>query len=570
MQLALLDWLIILAFFGVSIGIGIWAARTAGKSSEEFFLSGRNMPWWLLGISMVATTFAADTPNLVTQIVREDGIAGNWVWWSFLLTALLTVFVYAKLWRRTGISTDLAFYELRYSGKLASFLRGFRAIYLGVFFNIAIMATVSLAAIKIGAVILGFKPWETLLIASVVTLIYSTIGGLKGVLYTDLFQFVLAIGGSIWACVYLVNLPEVGGISNVMETLAPTGKTNLFPDFSEPSAYLPLFAIPLLLQWWSAWYPGAEPGGGGYIAQRMLSAKDPKHATKATLFFTFAHYALRPWPWIIIALASLLVFPDLGAIQEAFPNVAPETIKNDIAYPAMITLLPVGLAGIVIASLIAAYMSTISTHLNWGSSYVVNDVYQRFIRPSAKEKELVMVGRISTAVLLFFSAVLALFLEDALKAFKLLLQIGAGTGLLFLLRWFWRRINPYSEVAAMLFSFVVALIFHFNDQFGFEGSEEWKAYAVSVAITTFGWVGVTLITKTTDVETWKQFKIKSFSTTPVFSFIIAFFAGLGMIFGSLFSVGWYLTADYNFVLFAIVIVIVSLFGLTKVWKKIND
>ena len=569
MQLALFDWLIILSFFIVSIAIGIWASKTAGKSSEEFFLSGRNMPWWLLGISMVATTFAADTPNLVTQIVREDGIAGNWVWWSFLLTALLTVFVYAKLWRRTGISTDLAFYELRYSGKLASFLRGFRAIYLGVFFNIAIMATVSLAAIKIGAVVLGLAPWQTLLIASVVTLIYSTIGGLKGVLYTDFFQFILAIGGSIWACVYLVNLPEAGGLESVISTIKPTGKTNLFPDFSNPSSYLPLFAIPLLLQWWSAWYPGAEPGGGGYIAQRMLSAKDEKHATKATLLFTFAHYALRPWPWIIIGLTSMVVFPDLAAIQSAFPEVDPSTIKNDIAYPAMITLLPVGLAGLVIASLIAAYMSTISTHLNWGSSYVVNDVYQRFLRPQASEKELVLVGRLSTAGLLFFSAVLALFLEDALEAFKLLLQIGAGTGLLFLLRWFWRRVNPYSEVAAMGFSFLVALIFHFNDQFGWKDDQEWIGYALSVAITTIGWVGVTFLTPTTNEQTWQSFQKHLPETKSYRSIFIALVSGLGLIFGALFSVGWWITGEGMLSVIALIVVLLSMVGIKIVWKKVN-
>ena len=358
----MLDWGIIFAFFAVTLFIGLYASRGAGKSYSEFFLSGRDMSWWLLGVSMVATTFSADTPNLVTDLVRTHGVAGNWSWWAFLLTGMLTVFVYARLWRRSGVLTDLEFYELRYSGKPAAFLRGFRAIYLGVFFNVMIMATVSLAAIKIGAVMLDLEPVETLLITSIITVIYTSIGGLKGVVLTDFFQFVLAMIGMVVAAVYIVNLPEVGGLSKMLAHPNVSGKLNFLPDFSDSKQLIPLFLMPLAVQWWSVWYPGAEPGGGGYIAQRMLSAKDEKNAVTATLFFNIAHYALRPWPWSLIALASLIVFPDIASLQAAFPHLDPKVVKNDLAFSAMLNLLPAGLIGLLIAALLSAFMSTISTH----------------------------------------------------------------------------------------------------------------------------------------------------------------------------------------------------------------
>ncbi|MCB0620807.1 MAG: Na+:solute symporter, partial [Saprospiraceae bacterium] len=398
MQLTTLDWSIIFAFFAVSLAIGLLVSRRAGKDFSEFFLSGRNMPWWLLGVSMVATTFSADTPNLVTDIVRKNGIAGNWVWWAFLLTGMLTVFVYAKLWRRSGIQTDLEFYELRYSGKEAAFLRGFRALYLGVFFNVFIMATVILAAFKIGGVF-GLGRLEIIIVVSIITLIYTSLGGLRGVLLTDFFQFLLAMAGTIWAAIVVLRLPEVGGLKNLLVHPNVSGKLDLLPDFNDPNMLIPLFIIPLAVQWWSVWYPGAEPGGGGYIVQRMLSAKDEKNAVSATLFFNIAHYALRPWPWILIALASLIVFPDLASLGAAFPDLDAGIVNDDLAYPAMMRYLPAGLLGLVLASLMAAFMSTISTHLNWGSSYIVNDFYRRFIKPQASNKELVAVGRLSTVVL---------------------------------------------------------------------------------------------------------------------------------------------------------------------------
>jgi Na+/proline symporter len=499
MNVTALDWGIIAAFFIISLLIGLFSAKSAGSSSKEFFLSGRNMPWWLLGVSMVATTFSADTPNLVTDIVRKNGVAGNWVWWAFLLTGMLTVFVYAKLWRRSEVTTDLEFYELRYSGKGAAFLRGFRAIYLGVFFNVVIMATVSLAAIKIGGVMLGLSPVQTLLIASIVTVVYSSLGGLKGVLLTDFFQFFIAMVGSFGAAYYVLDLPEIGSLSNLLSHEVVSTKLDFIPDFTDPNVYVPIFIMPIAIQWWATWYPGAEPGGGGYIAQRMLSAKDEKNAIGATLFFNIAHYALRPWPWIIVALGSLIVYPTISDLQQAFPNIPADKLGDDLAYPAMLSFLPTGLVGIVLASLIAAVMSTLSTHLNWGSSYVVNDFYLRFVKPEATDKELVNVGRISTVLLMVLSAFLALALSSALNAFQILLQIGAGTGLIFILRWFWWRINAYTEISAMAISFVVAIFFEvINPKIGLidiPADQSYLKLIYSVSITTIGWILVTFLTQ---------------------------------------------------------------------------
>lgn len=499
MNISVLDWAIIIAFFVISMLIGILTSKTAGKSAKEFFLSGRNMPWWLLGISMVATTFSADTPNLVTDIVRKDGVSGNWVWWAFLLTGMLTVFVYAKLWRRSEVTTDLEFYEIRYGGKPAAFLRAFRALYLGVFFNVVIMATVLLAAIKIFGTMMGLTPLTTLLLVSVVTVIYSSLGGLKGVLLTDFFQFFIAMAGSFGAAIYIVGMPEIGSLGNLLAHPNVSDKLDLIPDFSDWNLLIPLFIMPIAIQWWATWYPGAEPGGGGYIAQRMLSAKDEKNAIGATLLFNVAHYAVRPWPWIIIALSSLIIFPQVSDLQEAFPHIPTDKLGNDLAYSAMLTFLPAGLIGVVMASLIAAVMSTISTHLNWGSSYVVNDFYLRFMKKDASDKELVMVGRVSTVGLMILAAFLALALSNALEAFNILLQIGAGTGLIFILRWFWWRINSYTEISAMIISFIVAIYFEsIHDKLGFLPIPPEMSYLkllLGVTITTITWILVTLLTK---------------------------------------------------------------------------
>jgi Na+/proline symporter len=589
MTLSILDWSFITAFFIVSLVIGIMVSRQSGKSSSDFFLSGRNMPWWLLGVSMVATTFSADTPNLVTDIIRKNGVSGNWEWWAFLITGMMTVFIYAKLWRRSGILTDLEFYELRYSGKEAAFLRGFRALYLGVVFNILIMATVCLAAIKIGSTMLNLSPIQTLLIASVVTVIYSAIGGLKGIILTDFFQFIIAMIGTIWAAIVIVNLPEVGGLTELLQHENVIDKLDILPSFSDKDALISLLIIPLAVQWWAAYYPGSEPGGGGYIVQRMLAAKDEKNAIAATLFFNIAHYALRPWPWILIALASLVVFPDLNSISAAFPNVDQSVVNDDLAYSAMLTYLPNGLLGIVIASLIAAFMSTISTHLNWGSSYIVNDFYKRFIDPSVSERKMVWIGRLSTMLLMVVAAILALFLQNAKTAFDIIVLMGAGTGLLFILRWFWWRINAYSELSAMVISFVIAIVFKFIIPGYFPNHIE---LLLSVAITTIGWVSVTFLTPSVDrgtlVHFYQLIKPHSMGWKPVVAQALAdqvitkeevtigklprelsgMFAGIFLVYGILFTTGFWLYGNMPYAIVGTVISIISAYVLRKAWQKI--
>ena len=509
MQLSTLDWWV-LALYGVTIlTVGMAFARRAGSGREDYFLAGRNMPWWLIGTSMVATTFSADTPNLVTDLVRTGGVSQNWVWWAFVITGMCTVFFYAKLWRRSGVLTDIGFYELRYTGRSAAFLRAFRAIYLGVFFNVMIMATVTLAAIKIGGVLLGVDKYIVVLVAGTATVIYSASSGLWGVLVTDLLLFTISMVGSVAAAVYALRLPEVGGLSGLMTHANVTDKLSFLPDFSDPTTAAAVFIVPIAVQWWSTWYPGAEPGGGGYSAQRMLAAKDEKNAMQATLWFNVAHYAIRPWPWILVALASLIVYPTLSDLTAAFPNVDPSIIGNDLAYPAMLVFLPHGLLGLVVASLAAAYMSTISTHLNWGASYIVDDVYRRFVAPDREEKDYVRVARVSTVALIVLASFVGLQLETAMQAFQILLQIGAGTGLVFLLRWFWWRINTWSEISAMVISFVVAVYFaFFHTRLGFERWDPSAELVVGVAVTTVGWLVVTFLTPPVNTETLKDFHAK--------------------------------------------------------------
>ena len=398
--------------------------------------------------------------------------------------------------------TDLEFYEIRYSGAAAGFLRGFRAIYLGLFFNVMIMAAVTLAAIKIGSVILGLEPLQTVLIAGVVTAIFSAAGGFLGVILTDLILFTVSMSGAVIAAVVAVNHPEVGGLSELLIHPNVADKLSILPDFSNKELVMAVFIIPLAVQWWSVWYPGSEPGGGGYVAQRMLAAKNENHAMGAVIFFQFCHYALRPWPWIVVALASLVVFPDLEALRQAFPGLSESVIGHDLAYPAMLTFLPHGLLGLVIASLISAYMSTMSSQVNWGASYVVNDFYRRFLRPGASEKELVLAGRLTTVLLMVIACTFALYLQNALQAFSILLTIGAGTGLLFILRWFWWRINAWSEISAMLISFAFALYFNFAH---LPGWSDWQKLLAGVILTTIGWVTVTLLTPATDKHTLRGF-----------------------------------------------------------------
>ncbi len=514
MILQTIDWIIVLLFFIVLLTIGFLASRQAGKSTTNFFLSGRSMPWWLLGVSMVATTFSADTPNLVTDMVRTGGVASNWLWWAFLLTGMLTVFVYAKLWNRSKVMTDLEFYELRYSGKTAAFLRGFRAIYLGFFFNVMVIASVSLAFIKIAGVMLGLQPAPALIIAAVIVVFYSGLGGLKSILWTDLFQFSFAMFGAVIAAVYITRSPEVGGLQQLFSHPAVADKLSFIPSLSQPEIFLSIFLIPLAVQWWAAWYPGAEPGGGGYVAQRMLSAKNENHAVGATLLFNFFHYALRPWPWIVVGLASLIIFPDIQSMVDRFPEVSKQYIQNDFAYPAMLReFLPAGLLGLVVASLIAAYMSTTASQLNWGSSYLVNDFYARFYNPNATEKQKVTFGRFSTVILMIFSVLLALVLQNALQAFQYMLMIGAGTGLIYILRWFWWRINAWSELSAMVGAAVFSIIFILIENFGMTRGADGSLDVMGIGTTAAYWniikfTGVVFLTSTTWI-------VVTFLTPPV-------------------------------------------------------
>lgn len=577
------DWFIIGTFFLVVFLISVFAAKTAGKSKEEYFLAGKSMPWWLLGVSMVATTFSADTPNLVTGFVREGGVAKNWLWWSFLITGMVTVFIYARLWRRSNVLTDLEFYELRYGGKAAQILRGFRALYLGLFFNCLIMGSVTLAAIKIASILFGLAPLHTVLIASFIVGIYAALGGIKGVIWTDFFQFGIALIGAIYTAYIALSQPEVGGMASLLNHPSVVGKTSILPDFGDTSMLLSMFIIPLAVQWWSVWYPGAEPGGGGYIAQRMLAAKNETHAVGATLFFNFAHYALRPWPWIIVALASIVLFPDLEAIKQSFPTINDQYLGDDIAYPVMLTLLSPGWLGLVLASLIAAYMSTISTHLNWGSSYLVNDFYQRFVKPEASERELVWVGRLSTVGLMVIAGVFALtVLENATQAFSILLLSGAGTGAIFLLRWFWWRINAWTEIVGMLVATVNAfvLVLLIPDDAILIGQLDASASKLVIAtgITTLAWVLTAYLTSpesqkilshfTNQVKPplgWHQYTYKR--TSKMRYAVASIFVGTIGIYSALFGIG---SAVYGSYLEAMIFL--SLFGLAtflifKWWKK---
>ena len=503
MQLNTLDW-IIAALSLVAAGLpALFYWKRAGKGTSEFFTSGQSAPWWLIGTSMVATTFSADTPNLVTDFVRQHGVSYNWVWWAFLLTGMTTVFFYARLWRRSGVLTDLEFYELRYAGKPAAFVRGFRAIYLGFFFNCAIMATVTLAAIKIANVMLGWGRLETVLVTGSICIVFASVSGLWGVLAIDLVQFVIKMSAVIAAAWYALDNPKVGGMHGLLTKLEPKTLAML-PDFGDWNLTLSVLVIPLAVQWWSVWYPGAEPGGGSYIAQRMLAAKDERHAMAGTMWFNVAHYALRPWPWIITALASMLVFPTLADLQTALPHVDPKLIGHDLAFPAMLTLLPHGMLGVMIAALLAAYVSTVVTHLNWGSSYLVIDIYHRFLKPNASEPHLVWISRGLSVVLMAAAALFTNLLTTASDAFQLLLSVGAGTGLLYLLRWFWWRINAWSEITAMFTSFAVAIGFFVAKRQGHALGDA-QQLLLTVGITTVAWIAVTLLTKPVDDATLVAF-----------------------------------------------------------------
>ena len=601
MHLQLIDWIIVALALIVCFFPALFFGKRAGKSTSEFFVSGRSVPWWLAGLSMVATTFSSDTPNLVTDIVRRQGVAGNWVWWAFVLTGVATVFFYARLWRRSGVMTDLEFYEIRYSGKAASFVRGFRSIYLGFFFNCMIMATVNLAACKIAGILFGLNRWQTLAAVGTLNVVFATHSGLWGVLVIDMVQFFVKMTAVIAAAYFAVNLPVVGGLSGLVEKLSvakgPGGINylNILPDFANNwDIAVAVFIMPIAVQWWAVWYPGAEPGGGSYIAQRMLASKSEKDALGAVLFFNVAHYVLRPWPWILVGLCSIIVYPQLSDIQKAFPNLDPTLIGHDIAYPAMLKFLPTGFIGLMVGGLVAANSSTILTHLNWGASYLVHDFYQRFVRKNAGEKHYVMAGRIATVILFLASSSLVFFLDSAKNAFDIILQVGAGTGLLYLVRWFWWRVNAWSEVVAMISSFVVSLILLILNRNGIPISTH-IGLLITVLCTTICWVTTAYCAPETDRATLIAFytKIRPFgpgwrrirreaglsderpgaSAQNIPMALLGWFAGCTMIWSALFAVGNVLYARYDLAITLSVVLAVSasavMYVVNRLWTG-ND
>jgi solute:Na+ symporter, SSS family len=597
-HLELIDWVIVVFTLLICFGPALFFGKRAGKNTSEFFASGRSVPWWLAGLSMVATTFSSDTPNLVTDIVRRNGVAGNWVWWSFVLTGVATVFFYARLWRRSGVMTDLEFYELRYSGKAASFVRGFRSVYLGLLFNCMIMASVNLAACKIAGILFGLERWQTLLGIGVLNVVFATHSGLWGVLVIDMVQFFIKMTAVIAAAYFAVNLPQVGGLSGLVEKLSvlkgPNGINylNILPDFSNNwDIAIAVFVMPIAVQWWAVWYPGAEPGGGSYIAQRMLASKSEKDSLGAVLFFNVAHYVLRPWPWILVGLASIIIYPQLSDIQKAFPNLDPTLLGHDIAFPAMLKFLPVGFIGLMVGGLIAANSSTILTHLNWGASYLVHDLYRRFFRRNATEKHYVLAGRLVTILLFFCASGLVFVLDSAKEAFDIILQVGAGTGLLYLIRWFWWRVNAWCEVVAMLSSFVASIVLLILSRNGVHLSVH-VALLITIAFTTISWLLTAFLGPVTDRKVlvdfynkvrpfgpgWKKIRVEagisidearaSHENIPLS--LVGWASGCTVIWSALFTVGNFLygRTDYGFGLLGVFVVssLVLVWVINRLWS----
>ena len=531
MIISWIDWVIAAATILVCFLPALFLAKRSSASTSEFFASGRSVPWWLAGLSMVATTFSSDTPNWVTEQVRRYGVAGNWQWWAFVLTGLATVFFFARLWRRSGVMTDLEFYEHRYSGTSASVVRGFRAVYLGLFFNCFIMGTVTLAACKIANILFGMPAWQTIVICGLLNVAFAAHSGLWGVLVIDMIQFFIkmtAVFAAAWFSLVevgrrlggdasgwlglkllvgkLSTLQVVQGAGNAQPVMSASDGSgqpilDMLPNFGMSELALMIFILPIGISWWANWYPGAEPGGGSYIAQRMLASKSEKDALGGTLFFNIAHYVLRPWPWIITALCSIIVYPDLASIQSAFPNADASLIGHDSAFPAMLKFLPVGFVGLMIGGLLAANSSTILTHLNWGSSYLIHDFYRRFIRKDASETHYVNAGRVATVLLYVFAALLSLGMTSAQQAFQVLLSIGAGTGLLYIARWFWWRVSAWCEIVAMGASLITAVaVPKLMPGAGFA-----TVTIVQVSITTIAWLITAFVGPTTDRATLISF-----------------------------------------------------------------
>jgi len=503
-----IDLIIIAVFFAALIIIpAVTARKSKGKGASEYFKSAGSMPWWLIGISMVAATTSTNSANLFTEIIRKDGLSGNWVWWAFMLTGMLTVFVYSKLWVRSGATTDISFYEIRYAGKPAAFLRGFRALYLGVVYNLVVMATVLLGAIKIGVVLFGVPASTILIVTAVASVLYSCLSGIRGTIYTDFFIFTVVMAGACAVMYYSIQHPAVGGWTKLMSSPEVTSRLSFFPDISNKEAFIAVFLIPVAVQWWNVWYSGSEPGGGGYIVQRMLTAKSPNHAVGGTLFFNLLNYAIRPWPWYIAAFASIIIFPDLNAIRDALPGVDPSLVADDMAYPALIRIVPNGWVGLVAASLMGALFSTIAAQLSMGANYVTNDIWKRFVRKDAGDRELILVARVSSVILMVIGCVLAPCLESAKAGFNLMVQIGAGTGIIFLLRWFWMRINAWTEIVAMGVSFLSAVFFELVwPHISATPLLFWEKLLWTIAVTTICWLAVTFVTKPEKPEVISKFK----------------------------------------------------------------
>ncbi len=586
MHLTAIDWIIAIVAVAVCFIPALFFAKRSGESTSEFFASGRSVPWWLAGLSMVATTFSSDTPNLVTDIVRRNGVAGNWVWWAFVLTGVATVFFYARLWRRSNVLTDLEFYEIRYSGRAAGAVRGFRSIYLGLLFNCLIMASVNLAACKIANVLFGLERWQTLAFVGLLNVAFAAHSGLWGVLVIDMIQFFIKMTAVIAAAWFALKHPAVGGMSGLVEKLSarpgPGGLNylDILPDFTNNwDTAMAVFIIPIAVQWWSVWYPGSEPGGGSYMAQRMLASKSEKDALGAVLFFNVAHYVLRPWPWILVGLASLLVYPELSDIQASFPNLDPKLLGHDIAYPAMLKFLPAGFVGLMVGGLVAANSSTILTHLNWGASYLVHDFYRRFLNATADEKHYVLMGRIVTVALFFLSSGVVYLLDTAKDAFDIILQVGAGTGLLYLMRWFWWRINAWCEVAAMISSFVISVGFIVLEKKEIYTTTSATKLVLTIAVTTVCWVLAAYVAPQTDRQTlidfyrmvrpagpgWEPIReaaglTKAEAATGgdnIPQALVGWIAGSIMIWSSLFTVGNFLYGRLSAALTLLVVFVVS-------------
>jgi len=535
-----LDFIVIAVFFAVLLIIpAIAAMRSRGKGANEYFKSAGSMPWWLIGISMVAATTSTNSANLFTEIIRRDGMSGNWVWWAFMLTGMLTVFIYSKLWVRSGATTDISFYELRYSGKPAAFLRGFRALYLGVIYNLVVMATVLLGAIKIGVVLFGVPAWVILVVTGVVSLVYSSLSGIRGTIYTDFFLFAVVMLGAFVVMYFGIHHPAVGGWSQLMSNPEITSRFSFFPDFSNKDAFIAVFIIPVAVQWWNVWYSGSEPGGGGYIVQRMLTAKSSNHAVGGTLFFNVLNYALRPWPWYIAALASVIIFPNLDSIATALPGVDPALIGDDMAYPAMIRIVPNGWVGLVAASLMGALFSTIAAQISMGANYVSNDIWKRFIHKDASDREMIWVARGASFVLIVLGCSLAPLVGTAKSGFDLMVQVGAGTGVIFLLRWFWMRINAWTEIVGMVVSFLAAVFFQIIwPMISPTPLLFWEKLLWTIAVTTVFWLAATFLTRPEKPEVIARFKslVRADGRDVGKGLLKAFFASMA-IFAFMWAVG---------------------------------